>query len=252
MSSTLIAGISAACMFGGALLGLGLQGLLPSHDLSESQDVVKLGAGVIATLTALVLGLLVSSAKSTLDHVTSRIIQFSASIVIVDRMLAHYGPEAEGAREQLRQCTETALFRIWPSKRSSLSGIVAIERGGEIETIQHTLRALTPGTNTQRELLTQAGQVMNEVAQSHWTLIEEAQNQLPGPLLVMLVVWLTLLFTSFGLFAPKNATIVAVLFLCAGSMAAAIFLVLEMNRPFDGFIRVSSAPVRKALESLGR
>ena len=253
MTSTTIGVISTFCVFGGGLIGLALQRLLPKHHLSkESQDLVKLGAGVIATITALVLGLLVSSAKSSFDAMNTRIMQASASAIILDRMLAEYGPEAKNAREQLRRSVEESLRRIWPSERTGVSGTAGIERGGAIEAVQAELRRLVPPDDAHRQVLAQAQQVASDVSQSRWMLIEEAQNELPNTFLVVLVLWLTLLFVSFGLFAPRHAMTVIVLFICACSMSAAIFLVLEMNRPLDGYIKVSSAPLRKALEYLGR
>jgi len=253
MTSTAIGVLSTACVFGGGLIGLALQRLLPKHHLSkESQDLVKLGAGVIATITALVLGLLVSSAKSSFDAMNTRIMQAGASAIILDRMLAEYGPDAKNAREQLRRSVEESLHRIWPSERTGVSGTAVVERGGAIEAVQAGLRQLAPQDDAQRQLLAQARQVASDVSQSRWMLIEEAQNELPNTFLVVLVLWLTLLFVSFGLFAPRNAMAVIVLFICAFSMSAAIFLVLEMNRPLDGSIKVSSAPMRKALEYLGR
>jgi hypothetical protein len=253
MTSITIGVVSTACVFGGGLIGLALQRLLPKHHLSkESQDLVRLGAGVIATITALVLGLLVSSAKSSFDAMNTRITQAGASAIVLDRMLAEYGPEAKNAREQLRRSVEESLHRIWPSEGAGESGTAAIERGGAIEAVQTGLRHLAPQDDAQRQLLAQAQQVARDVSQSRWMLIEEGQNELPNTFLVVLVLWLTLLFVSFGLFAPRNATAVIVLFICACSMSAAIFLVLEMNRPLDGLIKVSSAPMRKALEYLGR
>lgn len=253
MTSMTIGVVSTACVFGGGLIGLALQRLLPKHHLSkESQDLVKLGAGVIATITALVLGLLVSSAKSSFDAMNTRIMQAGASAVILDRMLAEYGPEAKNAREQLRRSVEESLRRIWPSERTGVSGTAGVERGGAIEAVQAELRRLVPPDDARRQVLAQAQQVASDVSQSRWMLIEEAQNELPNTFLVVLVLWLTLLFVSFGLFAPRNAMTVIVLFICACSMSAAIFLVLEMNRPLDGYIKVSSAPLRKALEYLGR
>ena len=253
MTSTTIGVVSTACVFGGGLIGLALQRLLPKHHLSkESQDLVKLGAGVIATITALVLGLLVSSAKSSFDAMNTRITQAGASVIVLDRVLAEYGPDAKNARAQLRRSVEESLHRLWPSERTNVSGSAALERGGAIEAVQAELRRLTPQDDAQRQLLAQAQEVAREVSQSRWMLIEEGQNELPNTFLVVLVLWLTLLFVSFGLFAPRNAMSVIVLFICACSMSAAIFLVLEMNRPLDGFIKVSSAPMRKALEYLGR
>lgn len=253
MTSATIGVISTACVFGGALIGLGLQRLLPKHHLSkESQDVVKLGAAVVATVTALVLGLLISSAKSSFDATNTRITQTSATVIMLDRMLAEYGPEAKSVREHLRQSVEMTMHKIWPEERTSVSAVAAIERGGGIEALQAELRQLAPQTDAQRKLLAQAQQLASDVSQSRWMLIEEAQNELPNTLLLMLVLWLTILFLSFGLFAPRNTTVVVALFICACTMAAAIFLILEMNQPLGGFIKVSSAPMRKALDYLGR
>jgi len=240
-------------VFGGALIGLGLQRLLPQHHLNkESQDVVKLCAGVVATVTALVLGLLVSSAKSSFDAMNTRITETSATFIILDRMLADYGPEAQNVREHLRRSVETTVHRIWPEERTGVSATAAMERGGAIEAFQAELHRLVPHTDAQRQLLIQAQQAASDVSRSRWMLIEEAQNELPNTLVVLLVLWLAILFLSFGLFAPRNATVVAALFVCACVMAGAIFLILEMNRPLNGFIKVSSAPMHKALEYLGK
>jgi len=253
MTPATIGVISSACIFGGTLIGLGLQRLLPKHHLSkESQDVVKLGAGVIATVTALVLGLLVSSAKSSFDATNTRITQTSATFIILDRALADYGPEAKQAREHLRRSVEMTMKKIWPEEQTSVAAVAAIERGGEIEAVQGDLRQLAPQHDDQRQLLAQVRQLVSDVSRSRWMLIEEAQNELPNIFLVVLVLWLTILFLSFGLFAPRNATVVTALLICACTMSAAIFLILEMNRPLDGFIKVSSAPMRKALEYLGQ
>jgi len=241
-------------MVGGVLGGLWLQRLLPRDHLSkESQDVVKLGAGLIATVTALVLGLLVSSAKGTFDAMNSRITQMSAKVLIVDETLAQYGPEARPVREQLRRSTELLLRQIWPAEQTGPArGMAVIEQGGEIKLIRESHGALTPGDEAHRQLLVQAQQVMGEIAQSRWMLIEEAQNTLPTALLIVLVFWLAMLFASFGLFAPRNATIVIALIVSACAMAGAIFLVLELSQPLDGLIKVSSGPLRKVLELMGR
>ena len=62
----------------------------------------------------------------------------------------------------------------------------------------------------------------------------------------MLLFWLTITFTSFGLFAPRNVTVLAVLFFCALSVTSALFLVVEMDGPFDGLIKASADPLRYA------
>jgi len=253
MSSITIGLITVACTFGGALIGIWLQRRLPSHHLDDaSQEVVKLGAGMIATITALVLGLLVSSAKGSFDTLNDGIKQSSAKIILLDRILAQYGPDAQGIRDQMKRSLIASLQAARLRKPASAPGQEGVQFTNRVEGVQGLLRALTPQTEAQRQLLAQAQQVAGDMSQMRWLLMEEAQNELPLPLLIILICWLTVLFMSFGLFAPRNATVLSVLFVCACSMAAALFLILEMNRPLDGVIRVSGAPLRNALEHLGR
>jgi hypothetical protein len=252
MNSTIIALVSVACVFGGALLGLAMQRALPNHHLSkDSHEIVKLGAGMIATLTALVLGLLVSSAKSSFDTMSQGIVQAGTKIILLDRVLAQYGPEAKPLRERLQRGLAASIEKIWPRERTGVADLTAYERANGLELLETTLRELVPKNDSQRQLLTEARQLAADLSQTRWLLIEEAQNQLPVPFLVVLLFWLSMLFTSFGLFSPRNATVLTVLFVCACSVSAAIFLVLEMSRPLAGIIKVSDAPLLKALEHLG-
>lgn len=253
MSSFVISLISAASIFAGALLGMGLQRRLPSHHLSkEMQDLVKLSAGTIATLTALVLGLLVSSAKSSFDGIQTGIVQGSAKFILLDRALARYGPESRAAREQLKRVVAAGIEMVWPTEKTGVSALTRFERANGIELVQDKLRELTPQNDAQRQALAQAQQIANDLSQTRWLSVEEAQNQLPVPLLLILVFWLVLLFVSFGLFAPRNSMALTVLFVGACAISAAIFLVLELNRPLDGLIKVSSAPLRNAMQHLGQ
>ena len=251
MNSTFIALASAGCIFAGALLGLALQRLLPGHHLNkETQDVVKLSAGTIATLTALVLGLLVSSAKSTFDTMNNGIVQGSAKIILLDRALARYGPETKAAREQLKRSIAAAIEMVWPMEKTGVPALTAFERANGMELVQDKLNELTPQNDTQRHALSRAQQIVGDLGQTRWLLIEQEQNQLPFPLLLILVFWLALLFVSFGLFSPPNVTALTVLFVGACAVSAAIFLVLELNRPLEGFIKISNAPLRNALQHL--
>ena len=253
MNSLTIAAISAGCIFGGVLLGIMLHGVLPGHHLSnDSKDTVKLGAGMIATLSALVLGLLVSSAKSTFDTVGSEITQGAAKIILLDRVLASYGSATKDAREQLHRNVVDGIAAFWPEEKTAASGMTTFERTKGMELVQAQLRELKPVDEAQRQLLAQAQQICGELLQFRWLLIEQMQNALPMPFLVMLVFWLTMLHLSFGLFAPRNATVIIVLLVCALSVSGAVFLILEMNHPLSGFIKVSSAPLLKALEHLGQ
>ena len=253
MNTAIIGLISVACIFSGVLLGFWLQRLLPNHHLSkESHEIIKLGAGMIATLTALVLGLLVSSAKNSFDTVSDGIKESGAKVILLDRILAQYGPETKDLRDQLRRRVAGMVELIWSRNRISAPEMAVFERSQGLELFQAELRTMVPKTEAQTQLLAQARQLAAGLLETRWQLIEQSQTALPVTLLAVLIFWLTLLFASFGLFAPRNATVVAVLFLCACSVSAAIFLVLEMNHPITGMIRVSNAPLTKALEHLGR
>ena len=252
-SSILTAVISFGCIIGGALLGLFFQKLLPDDHLRDaSKDTVKVAAGTIATLSALVLGLLVGSAKSSFDSANAAITQNGARIILLDRVLSTYGPESKPARDELRQAVVAGMEMFWPEEKTEVSGLSRFERATAMENVLAKLRELTPATEIQRELLPQARQLANEMLQARWLAIEQAQVGLPMPFLVVLLFWLTMLHLSFGLFAPRNTTVLTVLLISALSLSGAIFIIMEMNRPLDGMIRVSSAPMRKALEHLGK
>jgi hypothetical protein len=255
MASSLTVGlISAGCVFGGALLGLFLRGLLPEEHLRHnSKDTVKVSAGMIATVSALVLGLLVASAKNTFDTTEAEMTQRGAKIMLLDRLLADYGPETKAARQQLRQ-TVAAMTEM-PEEtegRTGASGTAAYEGMNGMEELQVTLCKLTPATDAERMLFATAHQKIVELRESRWLLIEQAQKIIPIPFLVVLLFWLTMLHISFGLLAPRNATAITVLLISALSVSGAIFIVLEMTHPLRGTVKVSSAPMRKALEHLGQ
>lgn len=253
MNSLEISLIALGCLMGGMLLGVWLQFRLPEHHLSpESQESVKLGAGMIATMSALVLGLLVSSAKSSFDAVNVSVAQNGASLIELDHLLAGYGPQAGELRKLLKATLARAIEKIETPPKNAPSGLRAIEKSTSILDFQSQLAKLTPTNDVQRSVLAQAQQIGKELWEGRLLIIEEQQEPLPPTFLVLLVFWLGLLFLSFGLYAPRNTTVFAVLFVCAVSVASAIFLILEMNHPLDGFIKVSDAPLHKALELMGQ
>jgi hypothetical protein len=252
MSDLTISMIALGCLLGGMLLGMWFQYLLPNHHLSkESQDTVKLGAGLVATMSALVLGLLVSSAKSSFDAVNVSIAQNGARFIQLDQLLADYGPETGELRGLLKASLAERIEKIWSTGKNAPAGIGAIEKSTVARDFQTKLGDLTPKSDRQRLLLAQAQQISTDVAQNRLLLIEQQQAALPAVFLALLIFWLSLLFISFGLFAPRNHTVLTVLFVCAVSVASAIFLILEMSHPLEGIIRVSRAPLLKALELIG-
>jgi len=252
-SSLTLSLISAGCIFGGVLLGFVLRRLLPEQHLDgESKDTIKLGAGMIATVSALVLGLLVASAKNTFDTTEEELTQRGAKIIFLDRLLADYGPETKETREQLRRTVAASIEMIWPDEKKGASGSTDYEQMNGMQVTQMTLLKVTPTTDAQRQLYGTAQQLLTDLRQSRWVLIQRVQRVIPIPFLVVLLFWLTMLHVSFGLFAPRNGTVITVLLISALSVSGAIFIVLDMTHPLQGVIKVSIAPMRKALEHLGQ
>ena len=250
MNTMAISWIVFACVFGGTLLGMLLRTALPEHHLStESKDVVKLGMGLIGTLAALVLGLLIASAKSAYDTQRSEFTQLSANIIILDRVMTHYGPETQEARDLLCRSVVSALDQIWPEDSSRPA---QLEPTAESEGVYDKILALSPQHDAQRALQAQALRISADLGQARWLLVEQRGGSIAMPFLMVLVLWLTIIFISFGLFAPPNAIVLATLFVCALSVSGAIFLILELDQPFEGMIQISSAPLRNALAHLSQ
>ena len=254
MSALTISLIAFACIFGGTLLGMFLRTILPGHHLSdESKDVVKLGTGVIATMAALVLALLIASAKGNYDTMSSELRQVSSRVILLDRVMAHYGPETNEARDLLRRSIASTIKRVWPEDNIEQAVAESTEGRVDIETIQDKLRQLSPRNDAQRWLQSRALEISIEIAEGRWLLIEQlGQRTLPMPFFVLMVFWLTIIFTSFGLFSPRNATVITVLLICALSAAGSLFLIIELDTPYQGLIKVSSVPLRNALAHLGQ
>jgi hypothetical protein len=239
-----------ACVFGGALIGLRLRDILPEDHLSQdTKDVVKLGMGVVATMAALVLGLLIASAKESYDGQSRAVTQMSANFILIDRLLAHYGPETKEARKQLRETVALVLERIWPHNARKA---VQLEPTASAEGFFDEIANLEPKTDAQRTLRDRALQLSSDIGQTHWLLVEQAALSIPAPFVAVLILWLAALFLSFGLFAPRNSTVIATMFLCALSVSTAIFLILELELPIGGLIQISSAPLHNALANLSQ
>jgi hypothetical protein len=252
MSPLATALIVLVCVFGGGMFGLYLRTLLPEHHLREdSTGVVKLGAGLIGTLAALVLGLLIASAKNNFDRVSDEIAQTAAKIVLLDRTLAGYGPEAKEARDLLRSAFASTVELI-SGEGSALEKLDSPQRLARYEGIQRKLRELAPRNDAQRSLQSRALELSNDLAQMRWLLIEQGEGSIPTPFLVVLVLWLAIIFAGFGLLSAKNSTVVTVFFLCALSVSGSIFLIEELNSPLEGLMKISSAPLQKALSHLGQ
>lgn len=252
MLPSLVALVSFACLFAGAMLGMLLQNFLPKHHLSaESKDIIKLGAALIATMAALVLGLLVSSAKSSFDSINNGLTHSGAKFIVLDNTLKNYGPETQSAREDLRESVEAVYALIWPEEGGKAAPEAQKGRTRMYD-LADKIKKLEPVTDAQKELRKRASDMCFELAEARWVLMEQEQQSLPLAFLVVLLLWLSVLNLIYGIFAPRNPTVVAVFAACALSVSGAIFLIFEMSRPLEGQIKVSSAPIKKALEFIGK
>lgn len=253
MDSVILASITFVSILGGMLVGAFFRRRVPSHHLAEdSKDAVKMGAGVIATLTALILGLLISSAKNSFDTLNSGVAQAGAKAISLDRVLARYGPEATEARRHLQNTLLCAIARVWPEIHRSPESPTFADVMRCIEDLYASTQKLSPQNESQKLLQAQALQISNDIGQLRWQLLEQTENSLPLPFLVILIFWLAGLFASFGLLGTLNRTSFSALVLCGLSVAAAVFLLEEMTHPTAGLLKVSPAPLVKALELLGK
>jgi len=253
MNPTIVGLIVFTCTFAGALLGMWLRTVLPEHHFNaESRDTVKVGVGLIATMTALVLGLVTASAKSSFDNVNTAVKQTAVDILTLDRILARYGPETREIRGTLQQVVANRTDMIWPQGSSQLAQLDPLGVAATVEGLGDQIRALTPRDDSQRSLQSRAQDLFEALLRARWIMFGGGGTSVPLPFLVVLLFWLTLTFASFGLFAPRNAMVIGVLFVCALSVGGAVFLIAEMDGPFDGLLKASAEPMHYALAHLNQ
>ena len=237
------------------MLAMWLQRVLPPHHLdTRSKDTIRVGIGLISTITALVLGLVTASAKSSFDAADAAVEQSATNILALDRTLARYGSETSEIRRALQHALRARIDTIWPqdsSKPIDLDPMRAVT-GRAAEGIAAGIHGLRPRDDSQRELRLRALELAETMLRTRWLSVAAAETSVSVPFLLVLVFWLTITFASFGLFAPRNATVLAVLFVCGLSVGSAVFLLLEMDAPFDGVLKVSAEPLRYALAHLNQ
>jgi hypothetical protein len=236
-------------VFGGALGGMYLRKALPAQHLTaESRDLIRLGVGLIATMSALILGLLIASAKGSYDTQRNEILQLSGEVVVLDRVLAHYGTEAKEARDALKANVGNMIDRVWSRNESTRTGLESMT--GEV--LLDKIQELAPTSDAQRSLQSLAVNMSIKLGQTRWLLVAQSRRSIPVPFLVAVVFWFCIIFASFGLAAPRNPVVIITLLICAVSVSLAIFMILELDQPFQGTVQISSEPLRNALAHLGQ
>ena len=250
MNSFAISSIVFGVVFGGAMVGMFLRAVLPQHSLNDdTKDLVKMGMGLVATMSALVLGLLVSSAKNSYDALNGEWTRVAAKVILLDRTLALYGPEAKEVRDQLHAGVEGMIERMETKKSAKPSQVSASNR--EIDEVYKKIQGLSPNDDKQRSIQSRALEILGSIQEMKWVIFEHEATAISMPMLIILVSWLVTLFISFGLFAPANRTAFTALFVSALSVSGAVLLILELYAPYGGIIRVMSTPFRVALTQMG-
>jgi hypothetical protein len=251
MNALLTTAVVAACLFGSLLYGIRLHRLLPEHHLSaDSKDAVKLAMGLVATMTALLLGLLVSSAKGTYDTQRTDVMQMATKVTFLDRGLALYGPEAADARAGIRDLLAVAVRGMWPGEAGVPARLGVDEQAGDA--VYLAIQRLSPRDDMQRSLKVHAVTLAAELGELRTRLMIQSVPSISRPLLVAVVSWLVVIFLGFSLLAPPNAMTTLALVAAVLSVVGAVFLILELDQPFAGLIRISSEPMLNALNRLAR
>src|ERR1700730_12603002 len=250
MTSMTASLISFGCIFGGSLTGIALRSVLPQRYFTdEDKDVLRLGLGLITTLSALVLGLLISTAKSSYDAKRNQLTQIATDVILLDRSLYLYGEETSGARRALRDQVASLVAEI--QSLWSASSKPQLSSQADLNDFYKIVRRLSPRDDSQRSLMTEVLRISLEVGQIRASELARESSSIPIPFLVVLVFWLAALFTGFGLFAPQNLLAVTALCVCALTVSTAIFLILDMDQPLSGFMKLSVEPLRNAIAVIG-
>jgi hypothetical protein len=251
MNSVEIFALGFALVFGGALLGMRFSPFLSASELKEDTKLhVRTGVGLLTSMFALLLSLQLSSAKTSFDIQEQDVALLASKAVMLDRVLAIYGPEAQKARESLRDNIIGLLNHVWPKERTEASTWAPENKGGM--EFYNMIQELSPKDEDQRSERAIALGMAVELGQMRWKSASRIRSSTALPLFVVEIAWATIIFTTFGLLAPRNAIVIVSLAICAGAVSGGFFLIVEMNRPFSGLLHASSAPLREALNYLAR
>jgi Protein of unknown function (DUF4239) len=251
VTSTTVSLISFGVILGGSLAGIVLRSVLPERYFTdEEKDVLRLGLGLVTMLSALVLSLLVSTAKSSYDAKRGQLTQVATDVILVDRSLELYGSETSNARRALRNQI-AALDDSLHLLGASSSKLQPSSSEAELSDFYHMVRRLSPRDDSQRALKAEVLRISLEVGQIRASALARESSSIPIPFLVVLVFWLTALFAGFGLFASRNPVAAAALCVCVLIVSTAIFLILDMDQPLTGLMKLSDEPLRNALAVIG-
>jgi hypothetical protein len=251
MQNPLIDGIIVFLMLlAGAFAGWAIRQRLPEHHLTDdTKSLVSVSMAVVATVSALVLGLLISNANTSFRALGGDVTTLSAQILRLDNILRRYGPDAYPARKTLQQYAEQKTADLFPEEGAD----VRLDNPSTYELLQgleDSVLELKPSNPRDQWWLSQAMTLAGKIGETRWLLTQQIGQGTPKAFVALLVFWLTLLFASFGLFAPRNLISGVTLTLCAIAVAGAVGMILELEKGFGGLVRISPQPMLQAAKAL--
>lgn len=244
-SLTTALGIFAIILIG-IFLGVWLARRLPTDHLSkESQDTIIIAIGMVAAMTSLVLGLLTAEMKSSFDVADQEIKAQAARLEEMNMTTREVdNPSVAAIRQSLAELARLALAETFEG--AGRSGRARQIYAGIYQTIMN----MPAPTVLDQQVRSDLHDQLLDLTQHHLAVIQETKGTIPLPFLYMMVAWTAMIFMSWAIFAPRNATVISIFVICAASVSGALFLILEMDSPFDGIIAISSEPLRTAIEAL--
>ena len=242
---------SFASILIGAAIGMVLKRTLPAALLEGgSKEDIRLGAGFLSTLAALVIGLMIASAKNTYDNQNTNIRQLGTNAVLVDQMLTKYGTEAKAARTLLREIIPSATARIWQENVSGKAGGSAFVISEAAERFYNAVEGLKPANAEQTSLKSRIIQITTDMGRTRLLVFTQSEDAIPLPFFVVLVFWLMVIFASFSLFAEPGPVVIASTLLFALSVSSALFLIVDLSHPFQGLMQISNHHLHMVLPKI--
>jgi hypothetical protein len=249
LSSGLVFLVTFMCIALGGAAGMLVRIRLPDRLIADSREVVRLGAGLMATVAALVLGLMIASAKNSYDTQAANVRQLTANLILLDELLEQYGPETEDARRMIRRAAAITIQRIWHEDPSA-KNTTTFSASGAAEQFFTIVETLSPDSDLQRSVKPRIVQAATELARTRLLMFVHVDNAIPKPLLVIVVLWLTVIFASFTLFVEPNAVVAISSLIYALAVSSALFLIVDMSQPFSGLMKISNEPLQHVLPAL--
>ncbi|MFO1084985.1 MAG: hypothetical protein U1E21_10495 [Reyranellaceae bacterium] len=250
MSSIVLVIVAFALILAGTIGGAMLRSRLPEpHLTGDSKEVIRLATALVGTLTAVVLALLFAATRTSFEHTSGYVSRLAADVSELDEILQDYGPETTPIRTQLRAEVGLLIDSIW-QEQAVKAGRPTNQRVAYDASASYALRQLQPKNAIQASLQARALAISSDIAQTRLALFAQPPDSVSHPFMIVLVLWLTFIFTTFSMSAKPNTTLTIVLGVCVLSASAAIYLILELGQPFDGLMQISNETLRSALKPI--